>query len=229
MSQVGKYGRIMTLAVAVLAIGGVAPAYAEAINVTSGNINFIIFDGASIGLNGPNGAALGGEIGSALFAYTPPYACASSTGGCAGQTVNLSISDSLTSSPSGPSGFLVEAGMSLDGVRYVLDNFSYNVAAGTVVTPLTGQVSTPFTFTATAVGTSSTGAMRTVEWTGGGTATADYGATMGWGQSNYTFSAQQVSATPEPASVLLFGTAIAGVFFVRRRGLLQSAVGTDGR
>jgi len=229
MSRVGKYGKRLTMAVAVLAIGAVAPAYADAISVTSGNINFLIFDSASMGLNGPNGAEVGGQIARVLSGYTPPYACASSTGGCAGQTVNLSIRDSLTSTPSGPSGSFIEGGMLLDGVRYALDNFSYNLSAGSVVTPLTGQVSTPFTFMATAVGTSSTGAIRTVEWAGAGTARADYGATMGWGQSNYTFSAQQVSATPEPASVLLFGSAIAGAFFARRRGLLQSTVRPDAR
>jgi len=211
-----KYGKIVAMAIGILAIGGVAPANADPITITSGNINYLIFDGASLGLNAANGQELGGEIGGAN-AYSPPYACFSTTGGCLGQIVNLSISDSVTSTSSP---FAVEGGMIVDGIRYGINNFTYNITAGNVLTPLNGRVTTPFTFSATAIGTSSTGASRSVDWTGAGTATANYGATMGWASSDYTFSGQ-VSSTPEPASLLLFGTAISGVVFARRRGLLR--------
>lgn len=211
-----KFGKFLTMAIGLLAIGGVTDARADPVNITSGIINFEIFDGASMTLSGPNGAELSGEIGSANFAYRPAYACSSSTGGCAGQTVNLSVSDSLTSNPSG---FHVEAGMIVNSVRYSLDDFSYNITAGNVLTPLNGTVTTPFSFTATATGTSSTGLTRTFDWTGGGSVTAGYGAANGWVSSNYTFSAQP-SPTPEPSSVLLLGSAVAGVFIARRRRLL---------
>ena len=50
--------------------------------------------------------------------------------------------------------------------------------------------------------------------------TARYSATNGWGSSDYTFSAQP-SPTPEPSSVLLLGSGVAGLFFARRGRLLQ--------
>jgi hypothetical protein len=218
MSKLGyKYGKILAMAIGVFAIGGVTQTYADPVNITSGIFNFLQFDGASMGLSGRNGAELSGEIGSANVAYTPPYACMSTTGGCAGQTVNLSVSDSLTSTPSGPSGFAVEAGMIVDGVRYSVDDLSYTISAGSITAPLTGTASAPFTFMATAVGTSATGATNTFDWTGAGTATARYGAANGWGSTDYAFS-----ATPEPSSVVLLGPGLAVMFFLGRRRLLHS-------
>lgn len=209
------------MAIGLFAIGGVTQASADPINITSGTFNFLQFDGASIGLSGTNGAELSGEIGSANTAYTPPYACMSSTGGCAGQTVNLSVTDSLTSTSSDPSAFAVDAGMIVNGVKYSINDLSYSISAGSIIAPLTGTASAPFTFMATAFGTSATGVTNTFQWTGAGTATARYSAANGWGSSDYAFSTTP-SPTPEPSSLLLLGPGLAGVFLACRRRLLRS-------
>src|SRR5215469_4550630 len=121
-----------------------ASAQADPIVVTSGNLNFFVFDSISTQLNG-NNAELNAQL--AGPGAVPPYACGA---GCGGRTLNLSVSDSFPSAD----GNLVEGVAIVDGIRYALDSFLLDITAGSIVVPPIGSESTSFSFLATAIGTS---------------------------------------------------------------------------
>jgi hypothetical protein len=190
-----------------------ASAAADPIRVTNGSFQLNRQNDASLRLSGDGFDAVA-SIGGETPGYAPASGCYFSPSACGG-AFTLSISDSVAPYPADPSvGGTIQAGADL----YTITGFSYSIAAGPVVPPppaTDATLTAPFTFTGTLLGDLN-GGSRSFALSGSGTVTASYLADNGWIGTTYAFAAAP-SPTPEPASMLLIGTGLAGLFAQRRR------------
>jgi hypothetical protein len=220
---------ILTLAGLLL---GIFPARADTITVTSGGLNIAWDDASSFAIFGSDGFALSG-----LFIRVPSSPQQTCFSGCTpGTTVNLS------SVAGGAPGFTLGLAMTATIGGVVLANpadhetwlnlagtFLFN-APNVVLPPFASEelgrigLSAPFTFQGQVAGfapddTEGEVPLFQVDLIGQGTALFSLsafppGGTYRFPEVSYTF--HDAAPIPEPASMVLFGTAVAGLLFRRR-------------
>jgi len=195
--------------VTLVLVGTALPAYADSITITSGTISLGRFNLGDIAVRG-DGASIRGNMGpDDGGTYEPALSCFRTQ---CGDALTLSMADSVSNDAETLGGSIV-----LNGVEYGLSRLSFAILAGPVSNPGFTDVTirSPFTFAAILMATLN-GATETFTLRGQGTAIADYGSD-GWFSTTYAFAEASPSATPEPASLLLLGSGLAGVIAHRRR------------
>ena len=214
---VAKVGRQTLVFLSVLFAVPLSAA-ADSFTLTSGVFHFDRFDNAYISPGSTPELSIGLYMGDVeARGYDPPYICNAGPL-CGGQTFNLSVSDSLTRTPNADNVALGGI-FHLDGVMYVATELDYTITAGSVAAPADGLASTWFQFSALLTGTTLDGLSRALQLTGAGTATANWDSRRGWMATNYNF--EDPAAVPEPASLLLLATGLAGIGRLRRRRRAQ--------
>ena len=223
VAKVGKCGRALVVVtlLGVLTLIAPPPAAAEPIELASGVFQFTRLSGTYLSPGATAELSIGLYAGDPeTDAYPPPYVCGPAAA-CAGRTFNLSVSDSLTRTPNSDNhavGGIFQTG----GEMYFINSFVYAITAGSVVAPSEGTAFTLFTFSGTLSGTTRSGLSRTLQLNGDGVAMG-YWNRHGWMATTYDFGEAPV---PEPASLLLLGTGLAGIGGLRRRMRAQRSAGT---
>lgn len=204
--------RMGTLGTALLCLLTVSAAVeADPIAVTSGVFALSRQNSADIRFAGGGFSADGRLAANNGESYDPPYFC----NDCGGRTFNLSLSDSVTQQDAESNLNTVSGFFSVGGRTYSFDRFDYAITASDFVAPFEGNITTPFRFAATAMGTTMSGGSRTVQLTGSGRATAQYSGPDGWLSTEYRF--QDVTQTPEVGTSLLLASGLLGLFATVRR------------
>ena len=142
-----------------------------------------------------------------------------------GEPVNLSFSFSEVDDPS--SDLLFFGSLTQNGIINALRGLDFTIMAGSILvpdSPLAGSeiirvdAQTPFSFRGVATIEDPSGAFREISLFGSGRAVIDL---MGFNDGPIFFGAgyrfEEMAATPEPGSLLLFATGAAAVARLRRR------------
>ena len=189
-----------------------APAVADPVTLTSGNIFYHEGDPLFVTLPSIEGFIVGGT------SVSPSWACAP----CAsGDMLNTSVSEDF--STLGAVGSFVFQGTTYN----VIDSGAFTINSGTISVPTIpsggggtafATVFTPFTFTGTLTGVSSGGLTTSLELSGGGTAALMFSQAPGGNPQFFSasYGFESAAAVPEPSTLLLVGAAAAGVVARRR-------------
>jgi hypothetical protein len=184
-----------------------SPVAADEVVVTRGSILYARSNALEVILRAPITADF--FAGTESENYPPPHSIRPPEG----STLNLSAREPL-----------VEGFFTLGGTEYA-GTGAFAIDAGSVVVPRFSDSSdpglavatAPFRFAGTFTGSSAEGALRTLGLRGRGTVDVTFGAspdpgTAEWFVTEYRFG--DLSATPEPSSLLLMATGLA--FGIRR-------------
>jgi hypothetical protein len=190
------------------------PARADAVKITTGAFSLSRQNFAALDLGNGTSFQLNGIVGGDNDNYFPPYGCGLGQG-CAGRTFNLSMNDELTAGPVSAGEPSLTGSFTSDGVRYDLDAFDFKIMAGNIVAPSGAFATTAFHLIATARGTTLSGTTQSIQLHGRGTASSFWDARNGWISTDYNF--QDVTQTPEPASMMLLATGLSGLVAARKR------------
>ena len=186
---------ILAIPLCLVALGlAPAPAVADPVTLTGGNIFYHEGDPLFVTLPSIGGFIVGGT------AVTPSWACSP----CApGDMLNTSVSEDF--STLGAVGAFVH-----QGTTYQVDSGSFTINSGQVSVPtnlatgpggtLFAAVFTPFTFTGTLTGVSSGGLTTSLELSGGGTAALLFSQVPGGSPQFFSasYGFESAAAVPEP-------------------------------
>lgn len=200
-------------AIAVMALPGAA--LADPISLTSGGLFISRQNEGDVDFASDSDFRLRGTLWSSVSEdgpYYPPYFCGGE--GCSGP-VNLSMSDSLTWPPPFTPVPGVLGSFTTGGEEYWLDTFAFDIEAGDILTPTNGTAFTWFRLTGSATGTTLGGASATIAFAGGGRASSFWTGNNGWLATEYRFG--ETAPVPEPATMLLLGSGLAGIAGARKR------------
>jgi len=219
MSFAGRFGSLLLI----LGIAS-APAGADPIQVTAGTLTWDATTALAIQLNvtGEQGLAIHAGLSSFNGVNRPIDDCFSMP--CfPGQTLSLMIdrtTDAFGVASIGGETFPIDIGTNISGSLNVL--FDGNLIVPAFTGDLTGSANASFIFSGLLFFPQDPCCRAPLELAGRGIATIEFArphpdAPTGWQLQNMRYEFSQTAPIPEPTTLVLVGTGLAGLIFRRRR------------